>query len=432
MKKTLLSLSILTLGIISYAQVGIGTESPTTTLEVRKSTTNPTTVADGIRPPNMTKTELANKAATTYGVSQAGTIIYVNDNTGGTTGTSVAQVANINVTGYYFFDGSIWQKMSSTAGGDTTNDAWVNNAANTRVELGTTSAGAARTAGTEVVATDTGRFGIKTPTPNATLEVKKSSTTPTTSVDGVIPPNMTKLELANKTTGTYSAPQKSALVYVSDISGTFTGTASESQVTDILGKGYYYFDDTVSPNGRWVSLYDPKSIAIPIIYGTMASSTTGGAKNINPIGTSATPLNSYITLGPGKWLLSVNILLFANTALRNATTSPWIWARLTFNDGTTLANIQTNTTQTGDFVGSTLISGSFFSPPTPSSNGQRPTYVYSMLSGQVVINNTSGANKMYGLMWWSSESNTTETTYQFINLSSAGNGENVITAMRIQ
>ena len=39
---------------------------------------------------------------------------------------------------------------------------------------------------------------------------------------------------------------------------------------------------------------------------------------------------------------------------------------------------------------------------------------------------------MYGLLWWSSESNTTATGYQFINLSSAGNGENVITAMKIQ
>ena len=319
---------------------------------------------------------------------------------------------------------------------DTTNDAWVNNNSSARVELGTLSDGTtARAAGTEVVATDTGRFGIKTPTPNATLEVKKSSTTPTTSVDGVIPPNITKLELANKVAGTYGANQKSALVYVSDISGTIAGT-SASQVADITGKGYYYFDDTIAngtaPNGRWVSLYDPKSIAIPIVYGTMASTATGGVKSINPIGTGATPLNSYITLGPGKWLVTVNILLYANTALKDATTSPWIWARLTFNDGTTLNDIQTKITQSTDFIGSKLVSGSFFSPPTPGTSGQRPAYVYSMLSGQLIINNTSSADKMYGLMWWSSESNTTSNTYQFINLSSASNGENVITAMKIQ
>ena len=340
--------------------------------------------------------------------------------------------ANVVVVGTDGVLKTVAKNTFATSTADTTNDAWVNNPVNTRVELGTLSDGTtARTAGTEVVMTDTGRVGIKTAIPNASLEVKKSTTTPTTSVDGVIPPNITKKELSDKLSGTYTANQKSALVYVSDISGTFTG-ASASQVADITSKGYHYFDDTIAPNGRWVSLYDPKNIAIPIVYGTMASTATGGVKNINPIGTGATPLNSYITLGPGKWLVSVNILLYANDALRLATTSPWIWSRLTFNDGTTLANIQSKTAQTTDFVGSSLISGSFFSPPTPGTNGQRPTYVYSMLSGQVVINNTSGADKMYGLLWWSSESNTTATGYQFINLSSAGNGENVITAMKIQ
>ncbi|MGV0979986.1 hypothetical protein [Empedobacter falsenii] len=279
------------------------------------------------------------------------------------------------------------------------------------------------------------QVGVGTNDPKATLDVRKSTNTPTTSVDGVIPPNVTRLELADKVSGTYGVNQKSALVYVTDVSGVTTG-ASGSQVVDIKTKGYYYFDDTIvnitAPNGRWVSLYDPKSIAIPIVYGTMASTATGGVKNINPIGTGATPLNSYITLGPGKWLVSVNILLYANTALKDATTSPWIWARLTFNDGTTLANIQSKTAQTTDFVGSSLISGSFFSPPTPLVSGQRPAYVYSMLSGQVVINNSTSVDKMYGLMWWSSESNTTVTTYQFINFSSASNGENVITTMKIQ
>ena len=340
--------------------------------------------------------------------------------------------ANVVVVGTDGVLKTVAKNTFATSTADTTNDAWVNNPVNTRVELGTLSDGTtARTAGTEVVMTDTGRVGIKTAIPNASLEVKKSTTTPTTSVDGVIPPNITKKELSDKLSGTYTANQKSALVYVSDISGTFTG-ASASQVADITSKGYHYFDDTIAPNGRWVSLYDPKNIAIPIVYGTMASTATGGVKNINPIGTGATPLNSYITLGPGKWLDSHTKLLYPNDALRLATTSPWIWSRLTFNDGTTLANIQSKTAQTTDFVGSSLISGSFFSPPTPGTNGQRPTYVYSMLSGQVVINNTSGADKMYGLLWWSSESNTTATGYQFINLSSAGNGENVITAMKIQ
>lgn len=174
MKKTLLSLIFLGLTWYVNAQVGVGTNDPKATLDVRKSTNTPTTSVDGVIPPNMTKTELANKAAGTYAALQTGALVYVSDVTGGASGASLSQVVQITSSGYYTFNGTVWIKLLNATDADTTNDAWVNNSTNTRVELGTTSNGVTRVAGTEVVATDAGRLGIGTITPSSNLEVKGS------------------------------------------------------------------------------------------------------------------------------------------------------------------------------------------------------------------------------------------------------------------
>lgn len=98
-----LALCVLVLTVApTKAQVGVLTTTPQTTFEVHK--TNNANVADGVLPPVMTKEELASKAAGVYGANQNGTMVYVDNITGGTTGTSVAQVVNINKKGYYRFD----------------------------------------------------------------------------------------------------------------------------------------------------------------------------------------------------------------------------------------------------------------------------------------------------------------------------------------
>ncbi|MEG0697651.1 MAG: hypothetical protein RR447_10985, partial [Algoriella sp.] len=74
MKKSLLSLSLLGVCIMTNAQVGIGTNDPKATLEVKKSITTPTTAIDGIIAPNITKLELASKVGVTYGIAQTGAI----------------------------------------------------------------------------------------------------------------------------------------------------------------------------------------------------------------------------------------------------------------------------------------------------------------------------------------------------------------------
>ena len=60
MKKTLLSLSILSLGIISHAQVGVGTNDPKATLDVVGKPTD-TSTPDGVIAPRIKRTELIAK-----------------------------------------------------------------------------------------------------------------------------------------------------------------------------------------------------------------------------------------------------------------------------------------------------------------------------------------------------------------------------------
>lgn len=181
MKKITTAALFLMLTGTAFAQegrVGINTTDPKTTFDVNGKKDGSgkllTTDMTGLQAPRLTREELTAKGNTLYGADQKGALVYITDISGG---DATSQRINISAVGYYYFDGEKWQAVASGAGvADTTNDAWINDTANTMVKLGTKSDGTARTVGTEFVALDNGNVGIGTTAPNSNAILDLSAT----------------------------------------------------------------------------------------------------------------------------------------------------------------------------------------------------------------------------------------------------------------
>ena len=103
-KKLLLVLSLIS--VCTFAQVGINTDTPKTTFDVNSKTGN----ADiaGLQAPRLTRLELSNKGNQLYGSDQKGALVYISDVS---SGDNSGQRINIVSIGYYYFDGTLWQKV---------------------------------------------------------------------------------------------------------------------------------------------------------------------------------------------------------------------------------------------------------------------------------------------------------------------------------
>lgn len=98
---------------MAFSQVGINTTTPKSTLDV-SAKRNASGIADntqvyGLIPPRITRAELTDNTAI-YNADQRGSLIYVGDVTGGDTNPPRS---NVNTVGYYYFDGTLWQKISA-------------------------------------------------------------------------------------------------------------------------------------------------------------------------------------------------------------------------------------------------------------------------------------------------------------------------------
>jgi len=170
--KSIITMAACLFSLTAYSQVGINTNNPKASLDISAKTTDGSK-PEGLIAPRLTGDQIR-AGDNQYGTAQKGAILYA---TSAVTSPST-KTANITAEGYYFFDGTSWQKITGAASaGDTTNDAWINDTANSMVKLGTKSDGTARTAGTDFVARDNGSVGIGTSAPDASaaLEVNSSS-----------------------------------------------------------------------------------------------------------------------------------------------------------------------------------------------------------------------------------------------------------------
>jgi hypothetical protein len=122
MKKNIFSISIFLLTFSLFSQVGIGTTSPTGALAVNSSLPAPSTQLAGFVPPTVSLTATNSTLTVTAGVN------VVNADTGGVPaiGTLVynrntSAVGPNQVTpGYYYYNGSNWEKMTTSGQSSTT------------------------------------------------------------------------------------------------------------------------------------------------------------------------------------------------------------------------------------------------------------------------------------------------------------------------
>jgi hypothetical protein len=141
-----------------------------------------------------------------------------------------------------------------------------------------------------------------------------------------------------------------------------TATAGSGQ--NAVSPGYYYWRD-----GRWRRFTE--NAYAGAIRGTLYS----GNQTLTTNCSSYQYLNSYIDLPPGKWIVySVQILHPTSIS-----TTGSIWVRTTLSD-----NLACTPPASSDIIGSILISGVL---PHDAR--------FSLVNGQVFINNTSGSVKRY-------------------------------------
>lgn len=115
MRKLLLPLALLTSGLY-LSQVGINTETPTTTLEIIGKPTNATS-ADGVKLPYVSIAQLIAKD-NQYQSQHQGTLLYVTEENF-TTANLTTKTVKVTSPGLYYFDGSIWQRFLNSKSSDT-------------------------------------------------------------------------------------------------------------------------------------------------------------------------------------------------------------------------------------------------------------------------------------------------------------------------
>ena len=104
-KKSLLPIILLTTFNMVYSQIGINTAEPHATLDINaKNPTGTSANTDGMLIPRIDRQRAQNMATV-----KVSTIVYINDYT---TGSQTAKAQNIDTNGFYYYNGSVWEKIN--------------------------------------------------------------------------------------------------------------------------------------------------------------------------------------------------------------------------------------------------------------------------------------------------------------------------------
>lgn len=125
MKKNIILLGALAVSSMAFSQVGIDTDIPKATLDIKASPTN-TTKIDGLRAPRVTGDQLKTNDSK-YTTDQDAAIVYV---TAAVSGTVSDKTTNVTSVGYYYFDktqgtAGRWMKIANPTAVTAYQEPWV-------------------------------------------------------------------------------------------------------------------------------------------------------------------------------------------------------------------------------------------------------------------------------------------------------------------
>jgi len=376
------SASLFTTGLSVQAQIGIGTNTPSTSARLEVSAAN-----RGFLPPrvNLKGTDDASQTPPTIAAPATGLTVY-NTATAGSGATAVSP-------GLYFYDGVKWQRV-------------LNQAPDATIEFNTADPN-----------TGSPTFTPNTPASREVLYISSVDasqwTYNGTAYVTYTPPASTAWFTQSSSTDAGSS--KTNGIYRTGSVGIGTGVMAPSTKMDVRasssGTGFRLIDGTqgankilqsdASGNTSWTN---PTTIPATVL-GNMG---VGGQSTAPNKYTGA-----YITLPPGKW--SVNVSMLVQTA-----SSGNYWVRTGFSTNT--SSNSDNNSFGADAIGPTLVSGFIY-------GGSR----LNMIKGTIIVNNTSVAAKTYyyftyGIEAYDGGSSDNNTFPTFLGLGRNTAGENSIIA----
>lgn len=415
MKKHIIVLLTPLISGIAFSQVGINTEEPKATLDIVGSP-NDVTKIDGLIAPRLTGDELKSKDEL-YDVNQTGTILYVNE-ASSDAGAMGAKTINVDESGYYYFDGVVWQKLKGIHDGNniynvdgtltsprkltldgknmeflgrdqktlftslgqiyqmglpssSTKTATIsliaadgdNNSESTRMDLQAFPEGVARISATG----DTTGLTFSTNFTKNAAPIK-FNTSPGANVGGQL--RMTITGEGNIGIGTANPSQKFEV---------HTGGTSSAPITGFrLNDGTQDAGKVLTSNSTGMG--DWQYPRLQRILGVLGSGINVALGN-NSTGSYT---GATLTLPPGKWQVQSTMLFNLGANACTLSVNDWIWVKTTFS------NLSTSGATSPDIIGNSMVSGIFSGPKSASI-----LYKYDILDGSFIINNTSGSNKTY-------------------------------------
>ncbi|SDH57182.1 hypothetical protein SAMN05421846_101188 [Chryseobacterium taeanense] len=291
--KHFITMAVLFISLVIKAQVGINNTSPKATLDITAKTTGSTT-AEGLIAPRLEGVDIKGKD-TKYDTAQKGAIVYALS----AVASPSTKTANITAEGYYYFDGSVWQKLSNSS---------VPAVVVTSSALnGTYKAGTAMTASNTFTVTLTNNSFSTATIAFGTSDLVLSDATGATGSTGI--------SVASMSTASSNLIAGASVTVTYTLSGTPTAcgtlTATWNKLTLSSVKTSTVMPTFTCSAGSWVSVL-PEYRLNGLINGTTYSGTytlpyTAGGSSCNYAGETLIQNGLTLTLTAGNYSTSGNL-----------------------------------------------------------------------------------------------------------------------------